>query len=131
MMRPVGQLLTSLVLSLSPAAAASLHGLVLDHDGSRIPRARITLFAAGAQPRLMTLADAEGRYSIDDLAPGQYLVQADAPGLTRRTAAVTLADSDTALDLTLDLAEVRTEVVVTATGSAQATDEIAKSIDTF
>src|SRR4051794_17152690 len=129
-MRPVAQFLTSLVLSLSPCVAASLHGVVLDPSGRPIPHSQVTVFARGGQ-RSSTLADAEGRYTVDALGAGEYLVQAGAPGMTRRVAAtVTLADSDAKLlDLTLDVAEVRTEVVVTATGSAQSTDEIAKSID--
>lgn len=132
-MRPVAQFLIAFVLSLSPAVAASLHGIVLDPAGRPIPHTRITLFARDGQQRISTLADAEGNYSVDALSAGRYLIQADAPGMTRRVAAtVTLADSDaTALDLKLDVAEVRTEVVVTATGAAQSTDEIAKSVDTL
>jgi hypothetical protein len=106
-MRPVAQFLTSLVLSLSTAAAASLHGVVLDPSGSPIPRSRVTVFTRGGL-RLTTLADAGGTYSVEPLGPGEYLVEADAAGMTGRVAAtVTLAESDAkTLDLTLDLAEV-------------------------
>ena len=53
--------------------------------------------------------------------------------MARRVAtAITIAEPDAAtLDLKLDVAEVRTEVVVTATGPAQSTDEIAKSVDSL
>ena len=131
-MRPTARFLLTAVLTLSPAAAASLRGVVLDASGRPIPHTRITAFARGSQQRLATIADAEGKYAFT-LGAGDYLIQADAPGMARRVAAgVTLADtSETALDLKLDVAEVRTEVVVTATGSAQSTDEIAKSVDTL
>src|SRR5262249_27682577 len=89
--------------------------------------------ARDRQQRLATIADGEGKYVIDHLPAGQYLVQADAPGMAPRVAtAIAVSEAgSTALDLKLDVSEVRTEVIVTATGSAQSTDEIANSVDTL
>jgi iron complex outermembrane receptor protein len=125
--------LLSATLNSLPIFAASLNGLVLDAAGRPIPHARVTAFARDRQQRLATIADGEGKYVIDRLPAGQYLVQADAPGMAPRVAtAIAVSEAgSTALDLKLDVSEVRTEVVVTATGTAQSTDEIAKSVDTL
>src|SRR5204862_1089768 len=65
------------------------------------------------------------------LASGEYLVEAEATGMAR-TAAKAVAVSEAAtLDLSLNVAGVRTEVLVTATGAAQSTAEIAKSVDSL
>src|SRR4051794_12963961 len=106
-MIPVAQFVIPLVLSLSAAAAASLHGVVLDPAGRPIPNSRVTIFARDGGRRLSALANTEGRYSVDALAAGDYLVQAEAAGMNGRVAAtVALSDSDDkSLDLTLDLAE--------------------------
>jgi iron complex outermembrane receptor protein len=105
----------------------------LDAAGRPIPHARVTVFARDGLQRLASVADDEGRYRIEALAAGQYLVQAEAPGMTRRVGPpVTVTDAEAAtLDVKLDVAEVRSEVVVTATGTAQSTDEVAKSVNTI
>jgi outer membrane receptor protein involved in Fe transport len=127
------RVLISAILSISAAAAASLHGVVLDASGRPVPHARVTIFARYRQQRITAAADGEGRYAVDALAAGDYLIEADASGLTRRVgAAITIGDGDAAtLDLKLEVAEVRTEVIVTASGGAQTTDEIAKAVDTL
>src|SRR5215208_4547187 len=94
-MRPVAQFLIPLALSLSSAVAASLHGVVLDPAGRPIPHSRVIVFARGGQQRITTIANGEGKYAVDPLGAGQYLVQADAPGMTGKVAAnVTLGDAD-------------------------------------
>ena len=54
--------------------------------GRPIPNSRVNVFARDRQLRITTVADAEGKYSVDALPAGQYLVQADAPGMARRVA---------------------------------------------
>ena len=106
------------VALLSTAHAATLRGTVADPTGQPMPYARVTVFARDSQQRISTTATEDGRYQFDGIAPGNYLVQADAPGLDRTVAApVTVTESAT-LDLELDLAQIRTEVIVTATGTA-------------
>jgi iron complex outermembrane receptor protein len=127
--------LAATTISVPPVCAVSLHGVVSDAGGKPVPHARVTVFARPWQERITTLTNAEGGYSIDGLPAGSYLVQAEAPGMAPSAAtSVTLDDNGSdarALDLELQLAGVRTEVVVTATGLAQSTDEIAKSVDTL
>src|SRR4051794_37622529 len=132
-MRATSRLLLLAFLGFSAAFAASLRGVVLDAAGKPIPGSRVTVFGRNGQQPITTLADNDGKYTIDPLPAGQYLVQAEAPGMARRVAsALAIGETDGAtVDLKLDVAEVRTEVVVTATGLAQTTDEIAKSVDSL
>src|SRR5207237_1361234 len=91
---------------------------------------RVIVFARDHREQITVTADSQGEYRVERLA-GEYLAQAESPGLDRSAAkAVTLAGtSDLALDFTLGLAEIRTEVLVTPTGAPQSTDEIAKAVD--
>jgi iron complex outermembrane receptor protein len=126
----------SALLCASAASAASIHGTVFDASGRPVPRCRLTIYARDGHQRLTTVADIQGQYRVEGLGAGGWLVEADAPGMTRRVAATaSIGESDAALDIPLDLklevAEVRTEVVVTATGAPQSTDETAKSLTTL
>src|SRR5262245_14473969 len=112
------------------APAAALHGIVRDPQDQPVARSRVILFARDHTEQITSITDSQGEYSVQGLA-GEYLAQAESPGLARSTAkTVTLAGNvDVALDFTLGLAKVRTEVLVTATGAPQSTDEIAKAVD--
>ena len=123
----------SLLLVCSIAAAASLSGTVSDPSGKPVAEARVSIFARDRQDRGTAVTDDRGRYRFDALASGEYLVEAGAPGMASsgaRPITLTAADAST-LDLALDLAAIRTQVLVTATGAAQSTDEISKSVDSL
>ncbi|HEX8070133.1 MAG TPA: TonB-dependent receptor [Pyrinomonadaceae bacterium] len=111
------------------AGAASLGGRVTDPQGAGVGGAVVTLYARAARLRLTTITDASGAYRFEKLAPGEYLVEADARGFAPAPArAVTLArDAAAALDLPLEVAAVRAEVVVTAADSPQTIDEVSKA----
>src|SRR5437773_399102 len=115
------------------APAASLSGTVTDPSGKPVPEARVSIFARDRQDRVTAVTDDHGRYRVDALASGEYFVEADVPGMARSGARpLTLTSTDAAtLDLALDLAAIRTQVMVTATRTAQSTDEIAKSVDSL
>jgi iron complex outermembrane receptor protein len=121
------------LLAGTPAPAASLSGHVNDASGKPVPQARVSMFARGWRDHVTVVTGDDGQYRIDTLSPGEYLVEADAPGMARSGAhSLILAAPDTAtLDLALDVAAIHTDVLVTATGAAQSTDEIAKSVDSF
>jgi iron complex outermembrane receptor protein len=121
------------LLVLSPAFAESLTGTVYDPHGKPVAHSLVTAFARSGQQRFSAVTDAEGKYTIQALPAGQYLVQVDAAGMAASSAtAISVLESDAAkLDFTLDLAELHTEILVTATGAAQSSDEIAKSVDSL
>ena len=120
----------SVVLFAAEVQAATLHGVVRDPEGQPVARSRVTVFSRQSGEQISTVADSKGEYRVDRPA-GEYLLQAEAAGLARSDAKpATLAGSaDLAMDFTLGLSEIRTEVLVTATGGPQSTDEIAKAVD--
>jgi vitamin B12 transporter len=110
--------------------AATLHGVVRDPKDRPIAGSRVIVFTRNHGDQVTSIANAQGEYRVERLS-GEYLVQAESPGLDRSVAkAVTLeGGADLAMDFTLGLAAIRTEVLVTATGAAQSTDEVAKAVD--
>ena len=88
---------------------ASVSGRVTDPKGAAVQGASVTLYArARTQLRLSTTTDAAGTYSFERLAPGEYLIEADANGFARSAAReVTVAHGGTAsLDVQLEVAGV-------------------------
>lgn len=63
---------------------ASLQGQVTDTGGHPLRKAAVTLRAAGFGPRpqspSLATTDAEGRYSFDNIAPGEYTLQVERAG---------------------------------------------------
>ena len=112
---------------------ATLSGRVTDPQGAGLPGASVTLHErARTQVRLSTVTDASGAYRFERLAPGEYIVEAEAPGFASAAAqAVNVSrDSRAALDLRLEVAGVSTEVVVTAADAPQTVDEVSKAVTT-
>jgi vitamin B12 transporter len=111
---------------------ATLGGHVLDPQGASVTGAVVTVYARQAQLRLTTRTDASGAYRFARLMPGEYLVEADARGFAPVAAhTVTLTrGQDATLDLALEVAAVRAEVVVTAADAPQPVDEVSKAIST-
>jgi vitamin B12 transporter len=118
---------------LGPMWAASLQGTVTDPSGKPIPQARVSLYAREGSEKITSLTDHEGVYRFDLVSSGEYLIQADSEGMARGAArpVTVAATGGTTVNLVCGLAEVRSEVLVTATGTPQSTDEIAKSVDSL
>ena len=132
-------LLLALACAPPPAAAqssdaraegASLTGRVTDPQGAGVAGAVVTLYARAPRVRLTAVADESGAYRFARLAAGDYLVEADARGFAPAVArAVRVTQDETAaLDLRLEPAGVRAEVVVTASDTAQRVDEVSKAV---
>lgn len=103
-----------LSLFLSPAAAATLSGRVVDPDGRAVPQAHVLVTdARGAVADTHT--DGQGLYSIPDLARGRYEVRAWAPGFDAAPADVEVHDQEVReLAIQLHLSAVQEAVVVSA-----------------
>src|SRR5262249_34026509 len=104
--------------------------VVRDPAGQPIARSRVILFSRDRIDQITSIADSQGEYRVGGLT-GEYVAQAESPGLESSAAkTVTLAGAaEVAMDFTLEFAKVRTEVLVTATGAPQTTDEIAKAVN--
>jgi len=68
--------------------------------------------------------------SLERLAPGEYLVEAEATGFAPAATRVLRIgrNSNASLDISLPLAGVSEQVVVTAQGTAQPVDEVSKAV---
>jgi iron complex outermembrane receptor protein len=130
-------LLSSFILSTATDARAqspgtSIAGRVTDPAGAAVNGATVTLYARGrTQVRLSTATDDAGAYRFERLAPGEYILEAEASGFARASAhTVTVArGAQASLDFSLEVAGVSTEVVVTAADSPQTVDEVSKAVN--
>jgi vitamin B12 transporter len=129
-----GSLILCLLVLPAPAAAladsASLVGHVRDPKGANLRDAVVTLYTRDGRVRVTATTDDEGAYRFVDLAPGEYLVEAQAAGFAPSAAeAVRVGEGNGAtLDVGLELAGIREQVVVTASGTAQNADEVSKAV---
>ncbi|HEX8163343.1 MAG TPA: TonB-dependent receptor [Pyrinomonadaceae bacterium] len=112
--------------------ASSVTGRVVDPQGAGLAGALVTLYAREPLLRLTATTDASGAYRFERLAPGEYLVEADARGFAPAPAQkIRLREGERAnADVRLEVAGLRAEVVVTASDTAQAVDEVSKSLTT-
>jgi hypothetical protein len=63
---------------------AALTGEITDPAGASIPNASVAVTNSLTQVVHRTTTDAAGRYAVDQLDPGAYMLEAEAPGFTPR-----------------------------------------------
>ena len=113
------------------ATVNSIGGRVADAQGAGIAGAIMTLYARSSQPqRLTAITDAGGAYRFENLAAGEYLIEADARGFAPAVAQEVRVERGRATthDVLLEVAGVRAEVVVTAADAPQASEEVSKAV---
>ncbi|MGH9883860.1 MAG: TonB-dependent receptor plug domain-containing protein, partial [Pyrinomonadaceae bacterium] len=108
----------------------TITGDVKDPQGANLPGARVTLYGRERTFSITTTTDSTGTYRFERLAPGEYLVEAEAEGLASASARqVVVERGQTAtLDIPLELSGVRSTVVVTASDTPQSVDEVSKAV---
>ncbi len=108
----------------------SITGTVRDPQQAGIPAARVRLIARDNTTRLSVKADNQGQYRFERIAPGMYLLAAEAEGFTSSGAQALQIEkgAHVTFDLFLPLAGLQTQVVVTASGTPQTTDELSKAL---
>ncbi|MFN0166544.1 MAG: TonB-dependent receptor domain-containing protein [Bryobacteraceae bacterium] len=116
-------------LAAVPAGAADLAGTVNDPAQQPISSARVVVSSRAGAARFLTFTSDQGRFHVSRLASGDYWVQVSAPGFGEFSGQVTLAAGDVDLPVTLQVNNVRTEVIVTASAVAQSADETARAVD--
>ena len=114
----------------SSAYAQAISGRVLDPQGASVPGARVGLYGRDSNSHASTLSDVEGRYRFDRVSSGQYIIEVEARGFSRTTSPPVQVERVGVkdYDITLSLAQVSQEVVVTAAGTAQSIDELSKTV---
>src|SRR5438046_5805073 len=90
----------------------SVIGQIKDPQGANLPGATVTLYARERTFSLSTTTDSTGAYRFEKLAPGEYLVEAEAEGFASGSAQqVVVAPRQAAtLDISLELSGVRSTV---------------------
>jgi outer membrane cobalamin receptor len=117
------------VAALFSMPEASLHGNVFDPQHSAVPGAQVTLTSRDNTYRDVATAGAEGEYEFRGVPPGRYLLEAVAEGFgASQTRTVDFTGGHQQVDLHLPVAALRTQVVVTASGTSQTTDEVSKAL---
>jgi hypothetical protein len=103
------------VFSQKVASNSALTGAVTDATGAVIRDASIVISNA-ATPNVRTVkTDSTGHYIVDGLIPGNYQVEAHAPGFNTQQLAVTLASSQQSIaNLTLPVGQSTETVTVSA-----------------
>ena len=109
---------------------ASLTGSVKDPQGRAVAGAALTLVSRTGSAGSATTSDSAGGYRFQGLPAGDYLVRCDAPGFAPFLAEdIHLAAGATGTrDLPLQLAGVSEQLVVTASNTPQAPDEVSKAV---
>ena len=96
------------------ADAASLAGAVVDPDGRPVPRARVVL-EGPVGIVASTLTQDDGRYSLDPMATGSYVVRVLADGFRSAPQTVSVTGSEAAtVNFSLELSAVSETLVVSA-----------------
>lgn len=109
---------------------AAITGHVKDPQGASVPGVTVTLYARDRRFSLVTATDSSGAFDFKHLAPGEYLLEAEAAGFAVAAAqSITLARGQTTtLDIALQLSGLRSSVVITASDTPQTVDEVSKAL---
>ncbi len=131
-------LIFSLLLSplLSPlpaqdAATGAIHGTVVDLHALRIPGASIAAVNTATGVRYSATSDAEGRFSLDLLPPGDYSARAVAQGMSPQVTPQLHVDVGAAAELEFHLTIAGTEEKVTVSGAPALVDTQPAAVSTL
>jgi hypothetical protein len=94
----------------------SIFGTVTDASGAAVPNAKITIIDQGKGTRSDVVSNESGNYQKNQLIPGLYTLEVEAPGFRKTVSKdVTVnVDQGSRVDIALQLGEVTQEVEVTA-----------------
>jgi iron complex outermembrane receptor protein len=112
------------------ASASGITVRVTDPRGAIVPKAIVTLYTRDNRIHFKGTTDEKGTYLFADLTPGQYLIEAEAAGFARASAQVLRVERNATatVDISLPLAAIDEQVVITAQGTAQPVDEVSKAV---
>jgi vitamin B12 transporter len=127
----VSILITLIVVGAAKAqAGAAISGFIKDPQGAHVPGATVRLYGRERSFSLVTVTDSNGAYSFKNLAPGEYLVEAEASGFSLAPAQTIDVErgKTTTHDVKLELSGLRSAVVITASDTPQTVDEVSKAL---
>jgi iron complex outermembrane receptor protein len=111
--------------------AAALRGVISDPSLRAVPDAVVALYARESSVRVITRSRADGAYEFRGLAAGVYLLHVEAAGFAGLTTEEIRLEAGVSAvrDVSLGLARLRSEVMVTASATPMTIEEIAKAAD--
>jgi iron complex outermembrane receptor protein len=103
---------------------------VIDPDRASLPNAEVTLHTRDGRIQISCVTDTAGACLFKQLTAGEYLIEAEARGFTRAATHVLRVErrSNQTLDISLSLAGVSEQVIVTAQSTVQSVDEVSKAV---
>jgi hypothetical protein len=133
---PRASVLLALSLLLSPlaaqdAATGAIHGAVLDPAGAHIPQASIVAVNSATAARYSVTSDAEGRFTLDLLPPGDYTVRAAADKMSPQVTPQLHVDVGAAAELEFHLTIAGTQEKVTVSGAPALVDTQPAAVSTL
>jgi vitamin B12 transporter len=113
------------------ASNASIEGTVQDSSGAAVSGATVTVRQETGSLLLRTESDAAGSFRFPVIAPGNYLLNASAPGLEIDHVQHLVLASGAHLRVNVELivSTAMTETTVTAADAPQSIDEVSKQLD--
>jgi Carboxypeptidase regulatory-like domain len=105
---------------------ASITGRVVDQQGGVLPETTVILLNGNASIRLQqTKTGQDGAFAFENLAPGDYVVEAERTGFTQaeKKVTITAGQPQESLSLQMKVAGPGQQVTVTAEANSFTTDE--------
>ncbi|MBP6824287.1 MAG: carboxypeptidase regulatory-like domain-containing protein, partial [Acidobacteria bacterium] len=108
-----------------------LTGTIKDSSGAAVAQASISLLNARQSAVASTHTDAQGQFTLHNVAAGAYELLVSGKGFERRSRAVSLPrDSSSLIEFNLGIAALTAEVTVTAeVGTVQSLDETTQQVN--
>src|SRR5688572_21201332 len=92
-----------------------ISGTVKDPDGAILSGADVSLLTVNRAVLQATVTDEEGRFTLENIAPGDYQLNVERAGFLRYRSAVHVTNGNTEqVDVVLDLTPIAEQVTVTA-----------------
>src|SRR5438552_4647138 len=103
--------------SWAQAVYGSISGAIKDSSGAVVPGATITVTSVGRKTSDTVISNESGLYSKERLLPGNYEVRVEMPGFKASVipSVVVNVDTNTKVDISLEIGQVSDTVTVTAT----------------
>jgi hypothetical protein len=113
------------------AATGAIRGTVFDPTGGRIAQASIVAVNAATGARHSTVSDAEGRFTIDLLPPGDYTARTVAQGMSPQVTPTLHVDIGAAAELEFHLSIAGIQEKVTVSGAPQLVETKSATVSTL
>ena len=122
-----------IALAATPAAAATVGGVVSDPTGASVPGAVVVLRGIATGQESSTETGNDGRFTLEAPAPGAYLVIVTRPGFSEAARTVVVDTPEARLDVPVQLAlgGLTAEVSVTAARAEREVRQIPLHVETM